>query len=286
MSNPVCAKCGKPEESLDHEPGIYFQHAYVPQPEERPLYSPTVDELDRLAIAASKLEERPRCTVCGMPENVVMHFEGTGPWKSHPFSPTPSMPLGPHNSFPPFTPAPEACPHGCVDGMVMKPQGGGYECPDHGPKPTPEPVEERKGELAACPFCGWTETVMVDTVKGLYGFNVRCENPQCHANGPEGHTREMAVRLWNTRTPTPRKADAPGLESVIERNSVPFAADSRATRKAAPQDSLREAAQKCLDSLKWLTEELSNFKGGILDVARERVKECEAALASNKEEKP
>ncbi len=99
-------------------------------------------------------------------------------------------------------------------------------------------------DLKPCPFCGGEEFVMVDTVKGLYGFNVRCEASQCHANGPEGHTPEMACELWNKQA-----LKANGMREALEdiargplQGPEPFALYAQQVAKAAllarpiPQD--------------------------------------------------
>jgi hypothetical protein len=60
-----------------------------------------------------------------------------------------------------------------------------------------------------CPWCNGEDVEVVDTVKGFYGFRIRCQNLQCRAEGPEAHTRQLAIAAWNTRQPDPSVKEKP-----------------------------------------------------------------------------
>lgn len=53
-------------------------------------------------------------------------------------------------------------------------------------------------ELKPCPFCGYKQARLHDTLPMGNLFYVECE--YCHADGGTADTREVAVKMWNKRT--------------------------------------------------------------------------------------
>lgn len=65
-------------------------------------------------------------------------------------------------------------------------------------------------ELLDCPFCG--SPTVNDT-----GFGSAWVCPECVACGPAAQSEEEATELWNTRTPDPINAAAPGTAAERDR---------------------------------------------------------------------
>lgn len=67
-----------------------------------------------------------------------------------------------------------------------------------------------------CPWCGEKAKALdLATCDGPISL-VRCDNFECHASGPSGVTKRVAVYRWNTRKATP----AQGLEAAGMREAL------------------------------------------------------------------
>lgn len=68
--------------------------------------------------------------------------------------------------------------------------------------------KEKSKQLANCPFCGG-EAKLMRFPKCERKYVVICENEQCMASvGNYSHSKEKAIKAWNTRKP---------LERIVER---------------------------------------------------------------------
>lgn len=60
-------------------------------------------------------------------------------------------------------------------------------------------VFEHQDRLEKCPFCGSAELHIEGDSEPDTTVQVMCDNPECEAEGPHGHSAIDAVQKWNAR---------------------------------------------------------------------------------------